>query len=464
MASSNTTSQLADGASSAFGHSLRQEFPFDADYRNFNQGSFGAWPTAIHTRLRAYQDRANARPDPFIRYELPKLLDASREVAAALLRAPAETVVLVPNATVAINTVLRNLTWHPDGRDVLLYFSTVYGGCGKTIDYIVDSHQSPGQPPLVSSREIPLQYPFEDRDALAAFEAAVARCATEGKRPRLCVFDTVSSLPGIRFPFEALTRACRAHGVLSLVDGAQGIGQIGLDLGALDPDFFLSNCHKWLFVPRGCAVLYVPVRHQGLIRSSVPTSHGYVTSNSTNPRLNPLPPSRNSPFVHNFEFTGTIDCSPYLCVTDALRWREEVLGGEAKILQYTQTLAREGGTRTAAILGTEVLENSTGTLGRCSLTNVALPIQFTTEGGAGAEADGISALSAAEAPAVIQWILGKLMEDYNTFIPLFYGNDKIWARMSAQVYLEMDDFEWAGRALLEICQRIAAGEHRGAAN
>ncbi|KAK7955941.1 PLP-dependent transferase [Apiospora aurea] len=457
MASSNTTSELADGASAALGHSLRQEFPFDPDYRNFNQGSFGAWPTAIHTRLREYQDRANQRPDPFIRYELPKLLDASREAAAALLRAPAETVVLVPNATVAINTILRNLTWNPDGRDVLLHFSTVYGGCGKTIDYIVDAHQASNTP--VSSREIPLQYPFEDRDALAAFESAVARCAAEGKRPRLCVVDTVSSLPGIRFPFEALTEACRRHGVLSLVDGAQGIGQIDLDLAALDPDFFLSNCHKWLFVPRGCAVLYVPVRHQALIRSSVPTSHGYVTTQAHTdgtPRFNPLPESTNSHFVSSFQFTGTVDCSPYLCVTDALQWRQEVLGGEARILQYTQTLAREGGKRAAAMLGTEVLENSTGTLGRCGMTNVALPIQFTADGNAG--------LSAAEVPVVTSWILGKLMEDYNTFIPLFHGNGKVWARMSAQVYLELSDFEWAGRVLLEICQRVAEGEHRGAAN
>ncbi|KAK7958040.1 isopenicillin N epimerase [Apiospora saccharicola] len=461
MASSNAISKAADEGTATFGHSLHKEFPFDANYRNFNQGSFGAWPTAIHTRLREYQDQANQRPDPFIRYELPRLLDESREAAAALLRAPVATVVLVPNATLAINVILRNLTWNPDGRDVIFYFSTVYGGCGKTIDYIVDSHQAGSGRPLVSAREIPLKHPFEDKDAVSAFEAAVAQCIAEGHRPRLCVFDTVSSLPGIRFPFESLTKACRGHGVLSLVDGAQGIGQIDLDLTELDPDFFLSNCHKWLFVPRGCAVLYVPLRHQALIRSSVPTSHGYVaTQTGGSARINPLPPSKKSPFVRNFEFTGTIDCSPYLCVTDALKWRKEVLGGEDKILEYTQTLAREGGRRTAEILGTEVLENSTGTLGRCCMTNVALPIQFADGTDAEAIGGGGGGIAAAEGPVAMQWILKKLMEDHNTFIPLFQGNGKLWARMSAQVYLEMEDFEWAGRALLEICQRITAGEHR----
>ncbi|KAK6853633.1 Hercynylcysteine sulfoxide lyase [Apiospora arundinis] len=462
MAPSNETTQLSNGAPSAFGHSLYQEFPFDPNYRNFNHGSFGAWPTAIQTQLRKYQDRAASRPDPFLRYEQPKLLDESREAVAKVLRAPAETVVLVPNATAAVNTILRNLAWSPDGRDEILHFSTIYGGCGKTIDYIVDAHQPAG---LVSSREIPLKYPFEDADAVAAFEAAVATCRAEGKRPRLCLFDTVSSLPGIRFPFEAVTESCRKHDVLSLVDGAQGVGLIDLDLTKLDPDFFLSNCHKWLFVPRGCAVLYVPVRHQGLIRSSVPTSHGYVTTQPSangTPRFNPLPKSKNSPFVNQFEFTGTIDCAPYLCVADAVRWRRDVLGGEDKILQYTEALAREGGKRAAAILGTEILENSTGTLGRCGMTNVALPVQIVQGGSSSStEAGKDGAISVAEVPTVRQWILKTLMEDYNTFIPLFQGDGKIWARMSAQVYLEEEDFDWAGRTLLEISQRIAKGEHRG---
>ncbi|KAK8119606.1 uncharacterized protein PG998_004232 [Apiospora kogelbergensis] len=439
MASTDTKPQLPNGNPKAFGRGLVQEFPFDEGYRNFNQGSYGAWPTAIQTQLRKYQDYANGRPDAFLRYELPKLLDESREAAAQILRVPAETVVLVPNATAAFNVILRNLVWNPDGRDEILYFSTVYGGCGKTIDYIVDSNQSAGdRGSLVDSREIPLKYPFEDADALAGFEAAVAASRAEGKRPRLCTFDTVSSMPGIRFPFEALVKACRQHGILSLVDGAQGVGLIDLDLAALDPDFFFSNCHKWLFVPRGCAALYVPVRHQALIRSTVPTSHEYV---STKPRFNPLPPSKHSRFVSQFGFTGTVDMSPYLCVTDAVRWRRDVLGGEDKILQYIETLAREGGKRMAEMLGTEVLENSTGTLGRCGMTNVALPIQIAGD--------------AAEGAAVRQWIQKTLIADYNSFVP------PIWVRMSAQVYLEMEDFEWAGRTLLEISQRVAKGEHRG---
>ncbi|KAI0481941.1 pyridoxal phosphate-dependent transferase [Xylariaceae sp. FL0804] len=457
-----TAPTRASGSGPQFGSTALQHFDFDVGHRNLNHGSFGATPRVVRQRMRHYQDQSEARPDSFIRYEYPRLLDESRAAAAALLRAPTtDTVVFVPNATTGVNTVLRSLAaaWatssddngdgdgdgdNDDGRrrDEILYFRTIYGACGKAIDYVVDSFSSSsggGRRRRLAAREIGgFAYPCADADVVAAFRAALAACATSGGRARLCLFDTVSSLPGVRFPFEALTRACRRAGVLSLVDGAQGAGMVDLDLAALDPDFFVTSCHKWLHVPRGCAVLYVPRRNQGLITSSLPTSHGYVPRSGA--RFNPLPRSDKSEFVNNFEYVGTIDSSSYLTLRDAIQWRAEVFGGEAAIRGYMTELARKGGRETAKVLGTEVLDNAQQTMSDCALTNVALP------------------LDAKEYSHVLDMMMRAMVRDYKTFIPLFSCDGRLWARLSAQVYLELDDFKWAGQVLLELCRKVQRGE------
>ncbi|KAK1758780.1 pyridoxal phosphate-dependent transferase [Echria macrotheca] len=453
-------SQASDGVVT-FGKKLASDFLMDPAYRNLNQGSFGTIPAAIQAKQRAYQDQSEARPDPFIRYDFPKLLDESRAAVAALLNVPTDTCVFVSNATIGVNTVLRNIVWADDSNDEILYFDTIYGGCGKTVDYIVESTYG-----RVSSRRIPLLYPIEDDEIETAFRTAVATARDEGKRPRICIFDAVSSLPGVRFPFELITAACRELGVLSLIDGAQGIGMIRLDhLASVDPDFFVSNCHKWLHVPRGCAVLYVPLRNQAMLRSTLPTSHGFVPlENGDPPRLNPLPPSDKSAFVTAFEFVGTMDNAPYLCVKDSIRWREEVLGGEERILGYTENLAREGGKKAAAILGTKILDNGAGTLTRCAMVNVALPITVEASDRdvkpRDEDLDGVPVVPAEDVAKVERWMLNTLMDEFNTFVPLFTYRGRFWARISAQVFLGMDDFEWAGETLKTVCERVAKGEYK----
>lgn len=408
----------------------------------------------MQAKLREYQDRVEARPDPFIRYDFPELLDESRAAVAAVLHAPVETVVFVTNATVGINTVLKNIVWDADGRDEILYFSTIYGGCGKTVDCVVDGSRG-----LASAREIPLTYPVEDDEVLSRFRAAVRASRDAGRRPLVAVYDVVSSQPGVRFPFEAVTRACRELGVMSLVDGAQGVGLVHLDLAALDPDFFFTNCHKWLSTPRGCAALYVPVRNQALIRSSLATSHGYASRDGAGRPNRPVRPG-SSRFVDEFAFVGTTDDSAYLACKDAIAWRRGI-GGEAKIIQWQTRLAREGGKKVAAILGTEVMDNKTGTLTNCGMVNVALPMVVVEDGEAGKaglDDRGWPKVPRNAAFELTQWMMRTGNSDYDTAIAMGVHDGRLWARLSATMYLDMDDFVCAAQTLQELCKRAASLE------
>lgn len=194
----------------------------------------------VRDALRGFQDRMEAAPDAYFRYEYPAFLDESRADIASLLRVPAGDVVFVPNATTAMNTVFRNLVF-AEG-DVVVYFSTIYAACEKTVIYVTETTPA-------AARRIDVTYPVSDAFLVDGLRAAIRAVRAEGKTPRVAVFDTVVSQPGVRMPFERLTRLCKEEGVLSCIDGAHGVGMLepeqDLNLGELDPDFFFSNCHKY---------------------------------------------------------------------------------------------------------------------------------------------------------------------------------------------------------------------------
>jgi len=64
---------------------------------------------------------------------------------------------------------------------------------------------------------------------------------------------------------KELVEIAHQHGARVLIDGAHVVGQIPLNLSELDADYFVSNCHKWLYSPRGCAfawfVAFLPIQH-----------------------------------------------------------------------------------------------------------------------------------------------------------------------------------------------------------
>jgi selenocysteine lyase/cysteine desulfurase len=349
--------------------------------------------------------------------------------------------------------VYKNLTWNDDGNDTILSFSTIYGGCGKIEDWVVDNQRG-----KVSLREMDLAYPLEDEEIIQLFRDTVKQVEAEGKRARVCLFDVVSSSPGVVFPWVEMTKACRELGVLSLVDGAQGIGMVHLDIQAADPDFFVSNCHKWLHVPRGCAIFYVAKRNQSMITSPIQTSHSYIPQHKE--RVNALPHKEKevSHFVKSFAFVGTLDDAPYTCVKDSIAWRQEVLGGEEKIISYMTKLNKEGCTHVAKEVGGIVLDNKKGTLTNCAMGNVMLPL-WVDERGEGAGSDD-TVVSKEDAAAVFQWLEEKQVTEYNTFMAFSVRWNRFMVRLSAQVYLDMDDYEWAAKTLKDMLARVAKDEYK----
>ncbi|KAE9364225.1 hypothetical protein N431DRAFT_473824 [Stipitochalara longipes BDJ] len=215
---------------------------------------------------------------------------------------------------------------------------------------------------------------------------------------------------------------CKELCVLSLVDGAHGIGHIDLaHLGKVSPDFVVSNCHKWLYVPRGCAVFHAPARNQYLIRSSIPTSYASLDNEG---------PNGKPQFVNLFDFVANMDHSPYTINPEAIRFRKEIGGEEV-------------------IRNTDFMDNENGTLSQCAFANVRLRLKFKSHG----KEKGRS-LNAEDAGKVQRWIKLTAFEEADTYLQLIFYAGSMWVRLSGQIYVGLKDFELAGDKLKELCDRL----------
>ena len=56
------------------------------------------------------------------------------------------------------------------------------------------------------------------------------------------------------------------------------------------------------------------------------------------------------------------------------------------------------------------------------------------------------------------WVSRRMVEEHKTFMALIFYGGHWWVRFSAQVYLEIANFEVAAKILDQLCARVRAGE------
>ncbi|CAO3565573.1 unnamed protein product [Mortierella alpina] len=317
---------------------------------------------------------------------------------------------LVQNTTVGINTILRSLEFAPGDR--ILQLSTGYVSVDKTVHYICDSHKD------VEIVEVPVVMPMTDQEIVFEIEKIVQQqlAKNDGSRIKLAMIDWISSIPAVVHPVKAIVDMLRSYGILVFIDGAHAIGQVSVDLSYINPDFFITNCHKWLYSVRGSAVLYVPKQFQPQIHPTA-IQGDYKTG-----------------FELEFSWNGTMDYSTMLSIEGALEFRKQY--GEKAITNYMHSLATEGGRVMAEILGTNVLTPHDHQVG--SMFDVRLPIKDLNH----------------PKIATPDYLIKHLLNKYNLFTPSYKHGGYFWTRVSAQIYLEIEDFVNLANAWKEVIAEL----------
>jgi len=71
------------------------------------------------------------------------------------------------------------------------------------------------------------------------------------------MFSHITSGLGALLPARELCALARERGALAIVDGAQAVGQIQVDVRALGCDAYVGSPHKWMMAPKGTGFMFL---------------------------------------------------------------------------------------------------------------------------------------------------------------------------------------------------------------
>lgn len=387
---------------SGFGRALRAEWGLDPAITYLNHGTVGATPRRVLAAQQAIRDEIQRQPARFLLRELADVkqipmrarprMRVAADAVAEFLGARGDDLAFVDNATAGVNAVLRSLRLEPG--DEILLTDHGYGSVGFVARHVAER---------AGARVVTVPLPWPRWEAGAIAEAVAGAI---GPRTRVAVVDQVTSPTALLLPVAEIAARCRAAGVAVLVDGAHGPGALDFAIPDLGGDWYTGNLHKWAMAPISSAVLWArPERQADLHPPAI--SWGYGLG-----------------FAAEFDLQGTRDPSPWLAAPEGLAFLRDL--GPGAMRAWNHRLAWESAEALADRWGVALpqAESQAG-----CMVAVPLPERF----GATAEAG--------------QRLKDALLYEDGIEVQVHAFRDRLFWRLSVQVYNDAGDVERAARAL-----------------
>jgi len=232
----------------------RTEYQFEPGLNYLNTAALGPTPRSVLDKvLQAWNElELNPVRMAYGNGAAHVATDRARDQLAALLNCTADELLLTRSATEAMNTVALGIDLNR-GDHVLTTDVEHEGGLngweylkrrrGIEIDRV---SIAPGD--------------FDTKAIVSRFEKAIT------DKTRVINVSHVVSSTGLRMPIVEIADLAKSRGILSVVDGAQAVGGIDVDVRKLGCDAYVGTGHKWLMGPKGTGFVYINKDKSSLIQ------------------------------------------------------------------------------------------------------------------------------------------------------------------------------------------------------
>ncbi len=139
-----------------------------------------------------------------------------------------------------MNTVARSLSLK-EGDEVILSKDEHIGGAAIW---------------LALSKEIGITIKLVDLDYSGKNNFNIIKKSVTDKT-KVLVLSHVTCTTGMILPVKKIANYCKKKGIISCIDGAQAVGMIPVNITDINPDFYVTSGHKWLFGSKGTGILYI---------------------------------------------------------------------------------------------------------------------------------------------------------------------------------------------------------------
>jgi selenocysteine lyase/cysteine desulfurase len=224
-----------------------RELGLDPRLIYFNTASAGHTSNRVLARATQAWRQLETNPVPMAYFKEPGTVvtaaDHVRGKAAELIGCESDEILLTSGTTAGITT-LANSVHLREGDRVLLTDQEHEGG---EVGWL---HRQRRDGIVVDRVNIPIG-DHDTAAVVARFAAAI------GPRTRIISVSHVLSPTGLRMPIAEIAALARARNLLCVVDGAQAVGGMSVDVRALGCHAYATSGHKWVMGPKGTGFVYI---------------------------------------------------------------------------------------------------------------------------------------------------------------------------------------------------------------